>query len=80
MTFSMTVCPSAISNILIYSPNLQDHILHLQIILEVLHTKKFFAKLSKCSFVTSQVSYLGIISVEGVAPDPENVIAMVSSV
>jgi len=59
-------------DILIYSPNLNEHIVHLQIILEILHTKKFFAKLSKCSFSTSQVNYLGyIISAKGVAPDPE---------
>jgi len=56
--------------ILIYSPNLKEPIVHLQIILEVLHTKKFFAKLTKCSFATSQVIYLGhIISAKGVASD-----------
>ena len=40
-------------DILIYSPSLQEHIVHLKIILEVLHTKNFFAKLSRCSFATS---------------------------
>jgi len=64
-------------DILIYSPNLQEHVVHLKIILEVLHTKKFFAKLSKCSFDTSKVNYLGhIISAKGVAPDPEKVIVI----
>jgi len=50
---------------------------HLQIILEVLHTKKHFAKLSKCSFATSQVSYLGnIILAKVVVLDPKKVIAI----
>jgi len=64
-------------DILIYRPSLQDHIAHLQTILEVLHTQQFFAKLSKCSFATAEVSYLGhIISTQGVQPDPEKVKAI----
>ena len=61
-------------DILIYSPTLQDHITHLQIILDLLDTKQFFVKLTKCSFATTQVHYLGhIISLGGVSPDPEKV-------
>ena len=43
----------------------------------MLHTQQFFAKLSKCSFTTAEVSYLGhIISAQGVQPDPEKVKAI----
>jgi len=55
---------------------LQDHITHLQIILDLLEPKKFFAKLANCSFATTQVNYLGhIISPTSVDLDPEKVIA-----
>jgi len=65
-------------DILIYSPTLQDHLTHLDIILKLLQTQLFFAKLSKCSFATSTVSYLGhIISPAGVTPDPEKIKAII---
>jgi len=64
-------------DILVYSPNFQDHVIHLQIILELLETKKFYAKLSKCSFTATQVSYLGhLISPKGVASNPDKVFAI----
>ena len=56
--------------ILVYSPTLQDHQTHLELILKLLAQHHFFAKLSKCSFDTTQVSYLGqLISSKGVAPN-----------
>jgi len=64
-------------DILIYSPTLQDYLLHLELILKLLQTHLFFAKLSECSFATSKVSYLGhIISQAGVTPDPEKIKAI----
>jgi len=48
-------------DILIYSPNLQDHIVHLKTILAALQNKKFFVKLIKCSFASAKVNYLGYI-------------------
>jgi len=52
-------------------------LIHLELILKLLQTQLFFAKLSKCSFATSKVSYLGhIISQVGVAPDPEKIKAI----
>jgi len=45
--------------------------------MKLLQTHLFFAKLSKFSFATSKVSYLGhIISQAGVAPDPEKIKAI----
>lgn len=64
-------------NILIYSSNLSDHLLHLQLVLELLASNFFVAKLSKCVFAVDTVNYLGhVISIGGVAPDPEKVKAM----
>jgi len=65
-------------DILIYSPTLQDHLSHLKLILNLLEKHQFFAKLSKCSFSTTQVSYLGhLISSTGVAPDPQKIHAII---
>ncbi|XP_058788145.1 uncharacterized protein LOC131662390 [Vicia villosa] len=58
-------------DILIYSSSLSDHVTHLQLILDLLSTNQFFAKLSKCVFAVPSVDYLGhIISSHGVTPDP----------
>jgi len=63
--------------ILIYSPTLADHFQHLHVFLDLLETKHFYAKLSECSFATTQVSYLGhLISSDEVAPDPNKVKAI----
>ncbi|GJZ95232.1 gypsy/ty3 retroelement polyprotein [Tanacetum coccineum] len=64
-------------DILIYSQRLEEHIRHLQIILETMRTHKLFAKLSKCVFGTIQVEYLGhVIYAQGVATDPAKIEAM----
>ncbi|XP_058766771.1 uncharacterized protein LOC131640391 [Vicia villosa] len=64
-------------DILIYSDNFCDHLTHLQVIFTLLESNAFVVKLSKCVFAVSQVQYLGhVISVGGVAPDPEKVQAM----
>jgi hypothetical protein len=64
-------------DILIYSQSIQDHVHHLSMVLEVLRGNKLTAKRSKCVFATSQVEYLGhIISSQGVATDPEKIVAI----
>lgn len=65
-------------DILVYSDCFADHLVHLKIALETLASNFFVAKLSKCMFVVPKVEYLGhVISVQGVAPDPEKIQAMV---
>ncbi|GJR15630.1 putative mitochondrial protein [Tanacetum coccineum] len=66
-------------NILIYSQCLEEHVKHLQIILETMRTHKLFAKLSKCVFGTNQVDHLGhVIIAQGVATDPAKIEVMVN--
>ena len=47
-------------DILVYSANMEQHLVHLKLVLEVLRKHKLFANAKKCSFGISQVEYLGI--------------------
>ncbi|KAL0433094.1 UNVERIFIED_CONTAM: Retrovirus-related Pol polyprotein from transposon [Sesamum latifolium] len=61
-------------DILIYSPTWSDH---LRLVLHLLLSNQFFAKLSKCQFGVQFVEYLGhVVSGRGVAPDPSKVQAI----
>ena len=61
-------------DILIYSKNEAEHEEHVRKALELLRHHQLYAKESKCTFCSSQVSYLGfIISSEGISVDPEKV-------
>ena len=63
-----------IDDILVYSKSEEEHAEHLRIVLEVLKEKKLYAKLSKCEFWLSEVSFLGhVISGDGIAVDPSKV-------
>jgi hypothetical protein len=48
-------------DILVYSKNWEEHLLHLQQVLDILQLHKFFAKYSKYQFGVTQVDYLGHI-------------------
>ncbi|XP_039065403.1 uncharacterized mitochondrial protein AtMg00860-like [Hibiscus syriacus] len=57
--------------------DLENHIKHLRIVLEVLKQNQLFAKKTKCFFGQNEVEYLGyIISKHGVAIDPAKIQAM----
>jgi hypothetical protein len=63
---------------LVYSSNIQDHLRHLKITLEVLRVHQLFAKKSKCRFGCYEIEYLGhLISTEGVKADGKKLSAMV---
>ena len=66
-----------IDDIIIYSPDIDSHLNHLQSIFNKLKQANLKLKLSKCSFGVSKVDYLGHeISAEGVRPDPQKVEAI----
>lgn len=55
------------NDILVYSPNMEQHCSHLEKTQQLLHDHQFFVKLSKCCFGQPKVSFLGhIINGEGV--------------
>jgi hypothetical protein len=67
-----------LDDILIYSPDFDTHLHHLQLVLEILSEHKLYMKASKCSFAQTQLEYLGhIISDAGVATDPVKIEAMI---
>ena len=66
-----------IDDILIYSKSVQKHEQHLWVVLEKLRVHKLYAKFSKCEFWLEKVAFFRhILTVEGVAVDPEKVEAV----
>jgi Reverse transcriptase (RNA-dependent DNA polymerase) len=66
------------NDILIYSSDLENHIVHLSKTLQLLRDNQLFVKFSKCAFATEKIKYLGhIITSDGVATDPSKISAMV---
>jgi hypothetical protein len=64
-------------DISIYSKIMEDHISHLQQVLQLPRSNSLSAKRSKCTFSASQVEYLGhVISATGVATDPRKIEAI----
>jgi hypothetical protein len=65
-------------DILIYSRDMNTHLVHLTKALTLLKQHHLFAKLSKCKFGCPDIEYLGhIISAQGVRTDPGKIQAMV---
>ena len=66
-----------LDDILIYFNTPEEHLQHLQMILDTLRNHKLYAKLDKCDFFQDKVEYLGhIISKDGIAPDPSKISAI----
>ena len=66
-----------IDDILVYSRTEEEHAEHLRIVLQTLREHKLYAKLSKCEFWLSEVTFLGhVISKEGIKVDPQKVKAI----
>jgi hypothetical protein len=64
-------------DILVYSTSFEDHLQHLQLVLELLQADQWKVKLSKCSFAQNKISYLGhIISQQGVTTVPDKISAV----
>ena len=61
-------------DILIYSQSREEHLTHLHKVFLILRQEKFYVNLSKCSFLQTQVVFLGfIVSEKGLSADPEKV-------
>ncbi|KAL0149040.1 hypothetical protein M9458_055655, partial [Cirrhinus mrigala] len=68
-----------IDDILIYSDSFQEHVNHVRSVLQRLRQHQLYAKLEKCEFHLTKISFLGyIISPEGVAMDDSKVRAVVN--
>ena len=64
-------------NILIYSKNLDDHLIHLKFVWNVLRKERLFANLKKCTFCTNRLVFLGfVVSAQGIQIDEEKVRAI----
>lgn len=64
-------------DILVYSPSIEAHGEHLAAVLGVLQAQSFFVKMSKCSFCSSTVEYLGHLICDGsLKADPSKIEAM----
>jgi hypothetical protein len=64
-------------DILLYSKSWEDHVQHVDKVLQLLKEQQLYAKPSKCFFGVKEVEYLGhIVSHEGVKVDPNKIKAM----
>ena len=48
-------------DIIIYSKNLDDHLIHLKYVLDVLRKERLFSNLKKCTFCTDRFLFLGFV-------------------
>ncbi len=63
-----------LDDIVIYSKNAEEHVEHIRIVLEVLRKHKLYAKLPKCSFMQSELKFMGhIVGAQGLQVDPKKV-------
>ena len=68
-----------VDDVLVYSPNVETHRMHLKAVLETLRQNQLFAKFSKCEFWLEEVAFLGhVISGAGIKVDPAKVEAVSS--
>ena len=64
-------------DILIYSKNLNDHVEHLRLVLEVLRKERLIADLKKCTFCRDKFMFLGfVVSTKGIEVDEKKVKAI----
>lgn len=64
-------------DILIYSTSLENHLAHLEKVLETLRQEHLYANLKKCTFCTDQLVFLGfVVSSQGLKVDEEKIKAV----
>ena len=63
-----------LDDILVYSRTLEEHAMHLRVVLDILRKEVLFAKESKCDFFRHELTYLGhVITSNGVHIDYEKI-------
>ena len=61
-------------DILVYSKNLAEYVMHLKYVLEVLRQEKLYANSKKCTFCSSEITFLGyMVNANGIHLDQEKV-------
>jgi hypothetical protein len=64
-------------DILIYSKNIDDRVVHLKSVLDVLRKERLFANLKKCTFYTDKLVFFGfVVSAQGIQVDENKVRAI----
>lgn len=64
---------------LVYSKTYENHLLHLELTLQILQKHQLFTKRSKCFFGKQEVEYLGhLVSDKGVSAEPTKIAVMTS--
>ena len=67
-----------LDNILIFSPNMEQHLVHVRVLFECLRVADLKMTKRKCSFLKAHVQYIGhYISGQGLEPVPEKLEALV---
>ena len=67
-----------INEILLYSKNVDEHALYLQIVLQTVRDKQLYAKFSKCEFWLNEVVFLEHVFGNGNFVNPRKVKAIVN--
>ena len=63
-----------IDDILVYSHTMEEHELHLKVVLGKLREKRLYAKFSKCEFGSEKLHFWGhVVSEEGIPMDPSKI-------
>ena len=66
-----------LDDILVYSKNKEEHEQHLRQVLQRLKDNQLYARLSKCTFFTNSIEYLGhIVDGDGLRPNPQLIQAL----
>ena len=66
-----------LDDILVYSRTEQEHVQHVEAVLQRLRSQRLYAKLSKCSFFERQVEFLGhTIGADGLSVSPDKIAAV----
>ena len=68
-----------IDDILVYSKDVDEHAIHLRIVLQTLRDRGLYVKFSKCEFWLNEIVFLGhVISGAGIFVDPRKLEAIVN--